>query len=116
MSWIDSAVLKQTAVYWGPPVEDGDGGFTYPTPVEITCRWDLVEGTVVNPRTHDQLDTSTVMVGQAVKINGYLYLGDLDSSILGEDPENVDGAQKIIGYVENPFFGSTTEFYRAAMV
>ena len=30
----------ETAVYWGNPQNDGYGGFTFDTPVEIKCRWE----------------------------------------------------------------------------
>ena len=105
---------KQTAVYWGPPVEDGNGGFTYPSPVEIKCRWDGVDGTVIDPRTHDELNDSTVYVDRDVEVNGYLYLGNL-ADVAGSDPEDVLTARKITGIQKIPNFRAT-EFLRIVSV
>jgi len=87
---------KQDAVYWGPPVEDGDGGQTYPDPVEIRCRWTDVDGEVADPRTHDVLNDSTIMTTTNLVVDGYLYLGAL-SDVDGLDPPTVDAAKRIKG-------------------
>jgi len=38
----------QKCVYWGNPVTDGKGGYTFDAPVELACRWEdkqeLMEG------------------------------------------------------------------------
>jgi hypothetical protein len=93
--------MQETAVYWGPPVEDGDGGHTFPAPVEISCRWDGVEGRVVDPRSHDVLDNSSVMVDRDVAIDGYLFLGEL-TDVGSSDPDELDGAHKIVGFQKIP--------------
>jgi len=109
---IITKAMKQTAVYWGPPVEDGDGGWTFPDPVEISCRWDSVEGKVVDPKTHDVLNNSSVMVDRDVEVNGYLYFGAL-SEVTGLSPETVVGAHKIVGFQKNPDLRAR-EFLRTA--
>ena len=80
-------MLRQSAVYWGPPVDDGDGSFTWPEPEEINCRWEDVEGAVKDPMTHDVFNDSTVYVDRDVEVNGYLYLGSL-SDVSGIDPDS----------------------------
>lgn len=112
---IITKVLKQTAVYWGPPVEDGDGDFTAAEPVEISCRWDNVEGEVDDPRTHDKLDNSVVMVDRDVEVDGRLYLGTLGSLSPGARlfPDRVSGTKRISGFKKIPNF-KATEFYREA--
>jgi len=103
---IISKMRKQNGVYWGPPVEDGDGGFTFPTPVAIKCRWDGVEGIVHNPRTHDEVQGSTVYVDQEVELNGYLDLGEL-ADVLILNPIDVPTAYKITGFQKTPNLRAT---------
>lgn len=31
---------KQKCVFWGNPVSDGKGGYTFDAPIEISCRWE----------------------------------------------------------------------------
>jgi len=111
---IITKMLKQDAIYWGPPVPDGDGGSSYPDPVEISCRWEDVDGAVVDPRTHDTFSNATVYVDRDVEINGYLFLGAL-SEVSGENPEDVIGARKIAGFQKLPTF-KATEFLRTVTV
>lgn len=112
---IITKVLKQNAVYWGPSVEDGDGGFVTPSPVEIACRWDAVEEVVKGPRTHDRLSNSVVMVDRDVEVNGYLYLGTRDGieQEFRSNPETFEPAKRISGFKKTPNF-KATEFYREA--
>jgi len=99
---------KQNAVYWGPPVEDGRGGHTYPTPIAITCRWEDLQGTIDDPRTHDEMNNATVYVDEDdnILVNGYLYLGALVDVLL-LDPEDVIGARKIKGITKTPNIRNT---------
>lgn len=109
-----SKMRRQDAVYWGPPVPDGNGSFTWPSPVAIKCRWDAVEGEVVGPRTQDVQYQSTIYVDQEVEIDGYLFLGTL-SDVGTDDPTEIAGARRIVGYSESPNFRAT-EWLRWAVV
>lgn len=110
MASILTRMLKQKAVYWGPPVDDGNGGFDFPTPVEVNCRWENLEGTMmggtsgIKGPTHDVFDKSTVFVSQDVVVDGYLLLGDLESSMMGLDPTDIPEAKKITGFQKVPNF------------
>jgi len=128
-----SALLKknytQTCVYWGSPLADGDGGFTWANPVELKCRW---EGKVQIINDDDKRggeieSVAIVYVLQDVEEEGFLYLGTLDdlealedssanSSGGWYDPKTVDGAFKIKQFEKIPALGSTTEFVRRAFL
>ena len=105
---IINRMRKQTAVYWGPPVEDGRGGHTYPTPIAIRCRWEDIQGVVDDPRTHDEMNNTTVYVDEAdgILVNGYLYLGAL-ADVLLLDSQEVIGARKIKGIAQTPNLRTT---------
>jgi hypothetical protein len=98
-------MLKQTAVYWGPPVSDGDGGETFPSPVEIKCRWEDVEGNVVDPTSNATTSNSLVYVDRDVLRGGYLYLGGMSG--LSGTPVNIVGARRIEGVKKTPNFRAT---------
>lgn len=123
---IINRMLKQTAVYWGAPVDNGNGDLTYPDPVAVHCRWETVVGAVTNPRTHDVLYDSTVYVDRDVAVDGYLYLGSIEDAVVShepwpgylwpedfyaegywpelesKDPEDVPGAVRIKGFRKTP--------------
>ena len=118
---------KQTCVYWGNPVNDGEGGFTFDNPVELLCRW---EGKVQVIKDDDAKGgeiecVAIVYLLQDVDEQGYLYLGTLDDLEAAEDssenssggwynPQAVDGAYKIKQFEKMPALGSTTTFVRRA--
>ena len=111
---------KQTAVYWGNPVNDGTGGFTFDDAVEIKVRWEDRKEVFVAP-TGDQLVSKAIVYAmQDLDENGYLYLGTLDSlydsaeSSGGaiDNPKEIDGAYPIRRPDKTPVFGSTTSFIR----
>ena len=112
MSIITKA-MKQTCVYWGPPVETGDGDPTWPAAVEIVCRWDLIEGQVEAGTSNVKLENSPVMVPVDCEIGGYLWLGSLSDA--DADPTEMNDARRITGFVKNPNLRAT-EFYREAQV
>jgi hypothetical protein len=114
---------KQTAVYWGNPQNDGEGGFTFDLPIEILCRWEDVNVTFEEPNGNISHAKSSVYVLQDVDQEGRLYLGTLDDllSSAGEstgelDPIKIDGAYIIKRFDKKPALGSTTEFLRKVYV
>lgn len=115
-------MLKQQAVYWGPPVDDGDGGFTFPQPQFIACRWEDVKGEVDDPKSHEVMTRSTVYVDRDVVVDGYLYLWEpeesgalSESDLAGTIPDSLEGAKKIKGFQKMPNLKGT-KFLRVANV
>jgi hypothetical protein len=106
-------VCVQTAVYWGTPVPDGYGGMTYAEPVEIKVRWEDVSRTVSDRDGKEIYSKATVLLQQNVDIEGYLYLGTLDS-LLSTNPMEVDTAFQIVGVSRIPMVKSTTVFVHTA--
>lgn len=116
---IQSVVEKfcvQTAVYWGNPTPDGDGGMTYNDPVEVSVRWDdkfYVLETDEGKRI--EID-AVVLVTTDLVMEGMMYLGTLESIEESggtyPDPEDVEGSYEIKGRekVYMPF--STTDSVR----
>mgnify|MGYP000855576760 CR=1 FL=1 len=111
---IIARMLKQAAIYWGPPQDNGEGGFLWPEPVEIRCRWE--KGTTKRPdeRSNEEVEESTVYVDQDVEVNGYLFLGGL-SEVSGQDPDQIQDAKRITDFHSIPNFRAT-EFLRRAKV
>jgi hypothetical protein len=107
----------QTAVYWGNPVKDGYGGFTFDAPVEIVCRWEDRIGQFTSNKGEQIYSKSEVYTLQDLEEDGWLFLGTL-ADISGEDdtgaPKDIDNAYEIKRFDKLPIFGSTTEFVRKA--
>jgi len=104
----------QTAVYWGSPVNDGYGGYTYTTPVEIAVRWEGSTKVITTSKGVEYVSRAEVIVNQDVDEEGYLYLGAL-SDLTDEqkaNPQLVDGAWKIIRFDKTPMIFKTDEFVR----
>jgi len=106
----------QTAVYWGSPVNDGYGGYTYTTPIEIAVRWEGSTKVITTSKGVEYVSRAEVIVNQDVDEEGYLYLGAL-SDLTDEqkaDPRLVDGAWKIMRFDKTPMIFKTDEFVRKA--
>ena len=107
---------KQTCVYWGSPVNDGYGGFTFASPIEIKCRWEDKVQLIRMDDGNMQSSRSIAYVLQELDEEGYLYLGtlaDLDSAE-EEDPSTVVGAWVIKKFEKSPVLGKTNVFaYKA---
>lgn len=107
----------QTAVYWGNPANDGYGGHTFDSPVEILCRWEEKTGTFMSNRGEQLYSKGEVYVLEDVEENGWLFLGTL-ADITGEDdtskPKDIAEAYEIKRFDKTPALGSTTEFLRKA--
>jgi len=96
--------LNQTAVYWASPTQDGYGGFTWSSPVEIDCRWQNSTKVITTGNGDEIVCKAIVYVNQDVDEEGMLYLGDLDDLDSGQeaDPMTVDGAYKILRFDKSP--------------
>lgn len=69
--------LKQKAVYWGTPVPNGFGGFTYAEPVEISVRWTEKQELFLNYNGEQVLSRAKLMLDQDVVVRGMLALTTL---------------------------------------
>jgi hypothetical protein len=118
---------KQKCVYWGNPVNDGHGGFTFDNPIEINCRWEDMQQIVSDKYGNEITSRAVVYVPQDLDEEGMLYLGtleslyeldgDSDSSSGGVDnPRDIDKTYIIKRFKKTPALGSTTNFLRAAFL
>lgn len=105
--------LKQTAVYWSTPTEDGSGGFTWATPVEISVRWVNATKLITSANGDEITSQAQVQVSQDVDLQGMLFLGDLDdlSSAQEANPETIATAYRIQRFDKVPTVKGTA-FYR----
>lgn len=96
----------QTAVYWGNPTEDGRGGRTFDSPVELSVRWEkLIQKVNTNDPVEEIISDAQVTVLQDVDERGYLYLGELtdfDSTVDTSDPVTIEGAYEIKKFEKLP--------------
>ena len=119
---IESFVARlcvQTAVYWGTPVDNGYGGKTFATPVDINCRWeDTVEKiNRIGDRMEEEIvSRAQVYVTTDVQEKGYLYLGALAdlSTAQKADPTTITKAYMINIFDKIPVIRKTDEFLRKA--
>lgn len=107
--------LNQTAVYWGNPQNDGYGGFTYDTPVEISCRWEDSTKIITDSNGREIVSQAEVHVNQDVDEKGLLYLGTLDDLDSDEesDPITIASAFEIKRFDKIPNLKATA-YYRKA--
>lgn len=77
--------LKQTAVYWGGPLNDGWGMRSFDPPIEVPVRWEGRSELFMGDDGRQIVSRAVVYSDQVLDIGGYLYLGLLSS--LSSDPE-----------------------------
>lgn len=113
--------MTQTVVYWGSPVPDGNGTYTYDDPVEILCRWENKTEVISRvggegKKGEELVSFAQIFTKQDVDESGYLYLGDLDNLDSAEEamPETVNGAYRIKKFDKIPELKSTNKFLRKA--
>ncbi|KKL57638.1 hypothetical protein LCGC14_2233390 [marine sediment metagenome] len=110
-------MCTQTIVYWANPVNDGEGGFTYDSPVEILGRWEEVNEVVLGSNGKELVSRARVFLKQEVDEEGAMYLGELTD--LDSAPEPTDSAVNalyIIAFSKVPVLGSATDFmYKASL-
>jgi len=99
---------KQTICYWGNPVNDGRGKYTFDNPEEIEVRWeDEKENFAKDSRSRMRIDKdgreyranakifTTEAPSAGWDLDGYVYLGDLEDVIAISTPYDVAGAYEI---------------------
>jgi len=105
---------KQTAVYWGDPTNDGYGGYTFDSPVEILCRWEDSDQVLdeINTQGEKHVSRAKVYTTQDIAIDSMLYLGSL-SDLTSEQQSNPTTVPNIyiVKRVERvPSLGSDSDF------
>ena len=119
-------VCVQTAVYWGSPVNNGTGHFTFDYPVEIACRWENTERVATDANGKQFVCRAQILVTQDLDIGGYLMLGTLeDLDQIGKihnkydakaEPLKVDAAYEIKQFDKIPMIKKTDVFVRKVFV
>ena len=71
ISSIIKRALKQTAVYWSAPVDDGWGGQTFATPVEISCRWEDKTELIRADNGREMISSAQIHVDQDLDFEGF---------------------------------------------
>ena len=103
----------QTAVYWGPPEENGYGDKTFPEPREIKVRWDGEEMIVTDKYGNQFQQKAKVLVTEDLSFDGYLWLGSLLEMESGiTSPLEVENAYPIRKITKVPMVKKTDDFFR----
>jgi hypothetical protein len=103
MSWLTKR-HNQKIVYWGSPVPDGVGGYTFADPIEVNGRWEDAQKLFRDASGNEVVSDSIVYLGQDVVNKGWLWLGeiaDLNSSDQ-DNPELLSGAKEIRSFSKIP--------------
>jgi len=108
-------IAVQDAVYWGNPVNDGFGGYTFDTPVVIKCRWEDMERVYTGQEGQQIQQKAKVIVTQEIDIRGWLMLGTLNDLAMIDsgtyvNPSNEIKAYQIVGVDKVPMIKSNTIF------
>jgi hypothetical protein len=124
---IEAMIAKncpETCVYWGNPVSDGEGGFEFDEPIEISCRWQDMQQLISDNNGEQVTSMALVYVTQDLDEQGMLYRGTLSDLETTYSPENsagdmvnprkIEGAYFIKKFEKIPSLKSTTEFIRKA--
>lgn len=90
--------LLQTATYWGNPVANGFGGYTFDSPVAIDCRWILKQELFIDAKGKEKVSAAIVLLGQDIDLDGYLYLGTTTES----NPKDISGSYAIKSFAKIP--------------
>jgi len=104
-------LLRQDAVYWANPINDGYGGYSYDTPVAVKCCWLDKQEKFIGAGAEELVSRAVVLVDQAMAAKGMLALialADLSSSMEPED----NGAFEIKAVGSGPDFKNQSSIRR----
>lgn len=105
-------VLNQTAVYWPATGNDGWGGQTYGTPVEVAVRWTDKQEKFVSSSAEEYISKTVILAETDFTIDGRLLLASLVDLGSNQDP-NEEGASVIKAFAKIPD-KSANQFLRKA--
>jgi hypothetical protein len=96
--------LNQTLVYWGNPQDDGEGGFEFDAPIEIRGRCEYRTEIVRGEMNEELVSRARVYLDRYVDEGGYLYLGTLEDSTIGNTmhPNSTEEAMRILSLDKIP--------------
>lgn len=121
MGRIENVVKKftvQKCVYWGNPVNDRKGGWTFDDPVELDCRWDEKQELKDGYDNNHYSSQASVLVNQDLSRRGYLWLGSLqdlyEQGNLETNPVDIIDAYIIIQFEKIPMVRKNDDFVRTA--
>jgi len=116
MNIIDSITdqCAQDLVYWPPGPIDEYHRETFGTPVDLKGRWEAAQELVTDSKGEEVVSMARAWVLQDVEEGGYLWLGSTADSSYDSDPDNLEGALRIIAFKKLPRLGSANEFLRQA--
>lgn len=107
--------LNQFATIWANPVADGYGGFTFSTPVKVSCRWEGTTQLVLNPTTgREVVSTASVWLNSDVSISEGGMLAEGDQTAYSS-PYEAEGARTVILVVRVPDMKGTETVVRAML-
>ena len=116
----------QTCVYWGSPVNNGTGHFTFDFPVEISCRWENSDRVMTDANGKQFTCQAQILVKQELDKGGYLMLGTLaELDEIGAlhnrydakaEPLKVETAYEIRQFDKIPWVKSSTVFVYKAFI
>lgn len=107
--------LNQKAVYWAPLGHDDNGQPILDEPVEVSCRWDDVQEQFQDKAGNLLISNSRVLVDRDMKLEGFLWLGELSNIGSQFNPVANDGAYEIRKFAKNPDYDAEL-FVRTAIL
>jgi len=127
MGVIENLVKKftvQKCVYWGTPVSDGKGGFTFAAPVELDCRWEDKLELKEDYNGNKISSQASVLVNQDIDRRGFLMnitLADLNTLATAtgksiSNPREFADAFIVIQFEKIPMVFSDNDFVRSAFL
>ena len=108
--------LNQKAMYWTPPTADGRGGWTFPSPTEVSCRWEGRTERFISPEGREEVSRAVVYLQTAILADGWLWLGsEEDWDLLTSPTPREDGAYKIRSVGYSPSIDGNNLLYKAML-
>ena len=101
---------KQKATYWEFLTNDGMGGRTFSTAVEIDCRWEDRAEQLIDADGEEFISQSLVYVDRQTVVGSYLKLGDIAGSPPA-DPTGAADSYPIRKLKNTPNFKNTETLY-----